>query len=65
MLLATLIVVAVAATLPLGVKTLGLPSNGAYFNASQGPFDRIAVACLLGLACAALGVSALIMSKAE
>ncbi|MFN8377230.1 MAG: MFS transporter [Anaerolineae bacterium] len=57
--LATLIVIAAVANLPLAMANVALPSIGAYFNASQTQLNLLAVAYSLGLACSVLWFGAL------
>jgi len=57
--LATLIVVAAVANLPLAMANVALPSIGAYFNASQTQLNLVAVSYSLGLACSVLWLGAL------
>lgn len=57
--LATLIIVAAVANLPLAMANVALPSIGAYFNASQTQLNLVAVAYSLGLACSVLWLGAL------
>lgn len=57
--LATLIVVAAVANLPLAMANVALPTIGAYFNASQTQLNLVAVAYSLGLACSVLWLGAL------
>ena len=52
--LATLIIVAAVANLPLAMANVALPSIGAYFDASQTQLNLVAVAYSLGLACSVL-----------
>ena len=59
MVLATLILVAAVANLPLAMANVALPSIGAYFDASQTQLDLVAVAYSLGLACSVLWLGAL------
>jgi EmrB/QacA subfamily drug resistance transporter len=59
MVLATLIIVAAVANLPLAMANVALPSIGAYFNASQTQLNLVAVAYSLGLACSVLWLGAL------
>lgn len=57
--LATLIIVAAVANLPMAMANVALPSIGAYFNASQTQLNLVAVAYSLGLACSVLWLGAL------
>ena len=57
--LATLIIVAAVANLPLAMVNVALPSIGAYFDASQTQLNLVAVAYSLGLACSVLWLGAL------
>lgn len=57
--LATLIIVAAVANLPLAMANVALPSIGAYFNASQTQLNLVAVSYSLGLACSVLWLGAL------
>ena len=57
--LATLIIVAAVANLPLAMANVALPSIGAYFDASQTQLNLLAVAYSLGLACSVLWFGAL------
>jgi len=57
--LATLIIVAAVANLPLAMANVALPSIGAYFNASQTQLNLVAVGYSLGLACSVLWLGAL------
>jgi MFS transporter, DHA2 family, multidrug resistance protein len=57
--LASLIVVAAVANLPLAMANVALPSIGAYFDASQTQLNMVAVAYSLGLACSVLWLGAL------
>ncbi len=57
--LATLIMVAAVANLPLAMANVALPSIGAYFDASQTQLNLVAVAYSLGLACSVLWLGAL------
>ena len=57
--LATLIVVAAVANLPLAMANVALPSIGAAFDASQTQLDLVAVGYSLGLACSVLWLGAL------
>jgi MFS transporter, DHA2 family, multidrug resistance protein len=57
--LATLIVVAAVANLPLAMANVALPSIGAYFDASQTELNLVAVGYSLGLACSVLWFGAL------
>ena len=59
MILATLVVVAAVANLPLAMANVALPSIGKYFNASQIQLNLVAVAYSLGLACSVLWLGAL------
>ncbi len=59
MILATLIVVAAVANLPLAMANVALPSIGAYFGASQTQLNLVAVSYSLGLACSVLWLGAL------
>ena len=59
MVLATLIIVAAVANLPLAMANVALPSIGAYFDASQTQLNLVAVAYSLGLACSVLWLGAL------
>jgi MFS family permease len=56
--LATLIIVAAVANLPLAMANVALPSIGAYFDASQVQLNLVAVAYSLGLACSVLWLGA-------
>ena len=56
--LATLIIVAAVANLPLAMANVALPSIGAYFDASQTQLNLVAVAYSLGLACTVLWLGA-------
>jgi DHA2 family multidrug resistance protein-like MFS transporter len=57
--LASLIVVAAVANLPLAMANVALPSIGAAFNASQTQLNLVAVGYSLGLACSVLWLGAL------
>ena len=57
--LATLIIVAAVANLPLAMANVALPSIGAYFDASPTQLNLVAVAYSLGLACSVLWLGAL------
>ena len=57
--LATLIIVAAVANLPLAMANVALPSIGAYFDATQTQLNLVAVAYSLGLACSVLWFGAL------
>lgn len=57
--LATLIIVAAVANLPLAMANVALPSIGSYFDASQTQLNLVAVAYSLGLACSVLWLGAL------
>jgi MFS family permease len=57
--LATLIIVAAVANLPLAMANVALPSIGDYFNASQTQLNLVAVSYSLGLACSVLWLGAL------
>ena len=57
--LATLIVVAAVANLPLAMANVALPSIGAYFDASQTQLNLVAVGYSLGLACSVFWLGAL------
>lgn len=57
--LATLIIIAAVANLPLAMANVALPSIGAFFNASQTQLNLVAVAYSLGLACSVLWLGAL------
>lgn len=57
--LASLIVVAAVANLPLAMANVALPSIGAYFQASQTQLNLVAVGYSLGLACSVLWLGAL------
>src|SRR5512134_4114349 len=57
--LATLIIVAAVANLPLAMANVALPSIGAYFDASQTQLNLVAVGYSLGLACSVLWLGAL------
>src|SRR5512136_86718 len=57
--LATLVIVAAVANLPLAMANVALPSIGAYFDASQTQLNLVAVAYSLGLACSVLWLGAL------
>jgi MFS family permease len=57
--LATLIVVAAVANLPLAMANVALPSIGAAFDASQTQLNLVAVGYSLGLACSVLWLGAL------
>jgi hypothetical protein len=57
--LATLIIVAAVANLPLAMANVALPSIGATFDASQTQLNLVAVAYSLGLACSVLWLGAL------
>ncbi|MCO6451910.1 MAG: MFS transporter [Caldilineales bacterium] len=59
LILASLIVVAAVANLPLAMANVALPSIGAYFNASQTQLNLVAVSYSLGLACSVLWLGAL------
>ncbi|HVM65062.1 MAG TPA: MFS transporter [Acidimicrobiales bacterium] len=57
--LATLILVAAVANLPLAVANVALPDIGLHFNASQTELNLVAVSYSLGLACSVLWFGAL------
>ncbi|HNS02920.1 MAG TPA: MFS transporter [Anaerolineae bacterium] len=57
--LATLIIVAAVANLPLAMANVALPTIGAYFDASQVQLNLVAVGYSLGLACSVLWLGAL------
>lgn len=57
--LATLIIVAAVANLPMAMANVALPSIGAFFNASQTQLNLVAVGYSLGLACSVLWLGAL------
>ena len=57
--LATLIIVAAVANLPLAMANVALPSIGASFDASQTQLNLVAVGYSLGLACSVLWLGAL------
>lgn len=57
--LATLIIIAAVANLPLAMANVALPSIGAYFDATQTQLNLVAVAYSLGLACSVLWFGAL------
>jgi EmrB/QacA subfamily drug resistance transporter len=57
--LASLIIVAAVANLPLAMANVALPSIGAAFNASQTQLNLVAVGYSLGLACSVLWLGAL------
>ncbi|MBE2220276.1 MAG: MFS transporter [Anaerolineae bacterium] len=57
--LATLIIVAAVANLPLAMANVALPSIGDYFDASQTQLNLVAVGYSLGLACSVLWLGAL------
>src|SRR5512147_526667 len=57
--LATLIIIAAVANLPLAMANVALPSIGAAFDASQTQLNLVAVAYSLGLACSVLWLGAL------
>jgi EmrB/QacA subfamily drug resistance transporter len=59
MVLATLVIVAAVANLPLAMANVALPSIGVAFNASQTQLNLVAVAYSLGLACSVLWLGAL------
>jgi MFS family permease len=59
MVLATLIIVAAVANLPLAMANVALPSIGAHFDASQTQLNLVAVGYSLGLACSVLWLGAL------
>jgi DHA2 family multidrug resistance protein-like MFS transporter len=59
MVLATLIIIAAVANLPLAMANVALPSIGAAFDASQTQLNLVAVAYSLGLACSVLWFGAL------
>nr|MCU0509351.1 MFS transporter [Anaerolineae bacterium] len=59
MVLATLVIVAAVANLPLAMANVALPSIGIAFNASQTQLNLVAVAYSLGLACSVLWLGAL------
>jgi MFS transporter, DHA2 family, multidrug resistance protein len=59
MVLATLIIVAAVANLPLAMANVALPAIGAYFNATQTQLNLVAVGYSLGLACSVLWLGAL------
>lgn len=57
--LATLIIIAAVANLPLAMANVALPSIGVYFNASQIQLNLVAVGYSLGLACSVLWLGAI------
>ena len=57
--LATLIIVAAVANLPLAMANVALPSIGQAFGASQTQLNLVAVSYSLGLACSVLWLGAL------
>ncbi|MFN8471067.1 MAG: MFS transporter [Anaerolineae bacterium] len=57
--LATLIIIAAVANLPLAMANVALPSIGASFDASQTQLNLVAVSYSLGLACSVLWLGAL------
>jgi MFS transporter, DHA2 family, multidrug resistance protein len=57
--LATLIIVAAVANLPMAMANVALPSIGAAFDASQTQLNLVAVSYSLGLACSVLWLGAL------
>jgi EmrB/QacA subfamily drug resistance transporter len=57
--LASLIIVAAVANLPLAMANVALPSIGAAFDASQTQLNLVAVSYSLGLACSVLWLGAL------
>ena len=57
--LATLIIVAAVANMPMAMANVALPSIGAYFDASQTQLNLVAVGYSLGLACSVLWLGAL------
>lgn len=57
--LASLIIVAAVANLPLAMANVALPSIGSAFNASQTQLNLVAVGYSLGLACSVLWLGAL------
>jgi MFS transporter, DHA2 family, multidrug resistance protein len=57
--LATLIIIAAVANLPLAMANIALPSIGTAFDASQTQLNLVAVAYSLGLACSVLWLGAL------
>jgi MFS family permease len=57
--LATLIIVAAVANLPLAMANVALPTIGAFFDASQTQLNLVAVGYSLGLACSVLWLGAL------
>lgn len=57
--LATLIIVAAVANLPLAMANVALPTIGTYFDASQTQLNLVAVGYSLGLACSVLWLGAL------
>lgn len=57
--LASLIIIAAVANLPLAMANVALPTIGAYFDASQTQLNLVAVAYSLGLACSVLWLGAL------
>lgn len=59
LILATLIIIAAVANLPLAMANVALPSIGAAFGASQTQLNLVAVAYSLGLACSVLWLGAL------
>ena len=59
LILASLIIVAAVANLPLAMANVALPSIGAAFQASQTQLNLVAVGYSLGLACSVLWLGAL------
>ena len=59
MVLASLIIIAAVANLPMAMANVALPSIGAAFDASQAQLNLVAVAYSLGLACSVLWFGAL------
>ena len=57
--LATLIIIAAVANLPLAMANIALPAIGTAFDASQTQLNLVAVAYSLGLACSVLWLGAL------
>lgn len=57
--LATLIIIAAVANLPLAMANVALPSIGIYFEASQIQLNLVAVGYSLGLACSVLWLGAI------
>ena len=57
--LASLIMIAAVANLPLAMANVATPSIGVYFDASQTQLNLVAVAYSLGLACSVLWLGAL------